>query len=879
MGRTTVVLALAAALSAPAMADWIAGTIPGNYRCMAVDPAANKAYVADWDGHGAVIDAAAMTVSVIPLGGTGAQEAAVNPVTNRAYIPGTPFHTVIDGSTHDTTLVPAVAGCSYFRAAVNPVTNKVYVFNLASSRSVTVIDGATNDTSSIGLASSGSAIAVNPVTNRIYVANAANNVTVIDGATNDTVLVPAGEAPAGIAANPVTNKIYVANARWDMTVIDGATNTVRSVPASGNARNVVVDLITNRVYAGVYGFPLAYVMVVDGAADTVCARVTLGTDDPYYLAVNPIAGKVYAGCAGRRFFVIGGRSGDTTSFQLNGDICGVAANPVTGQAFALSSGTTVLNAMQYGVSHSVSCGLRPPALNPVAAKVYVPDPAGGRVLVFDCLTRDTALVPAGVRPWSVDLNPVTNTAWVANPGSGNVTVIDGATHDTMLVPTGGAPCAVGVNFVTNKVYVADSVGNRVVVIDGTTRDTLSVPAGAYPCAVAVEPTTNKVYVANRSVSSVTVIDGLTNDTALVPVGDSAFKLVLNRRTNRVYVATRAGVSVINGQTLDTALVDHSGVKDVCVNPVTNRVYAALGDPSSGVLEIDGASLDTTVLAAVARYLAVEVNPVTNKVYARAFGVGGQYVIDGAGHGWVCLSGGGFSAPSFLAVNPVLNRAYRVGGISAGQLDEIAESPWNDTRVRATMDPVPGCTTSLAQPALTGTAVNSLDPNPTGILGVLAGTSPRRWSWASRTGSSDSVRWTSTWGGDSLVMGENLICCLPLEYQAGTTNNLGPGVPFAGNLAVYPLYRMEYHVGQQERAAYSGHSTVGPTIVRGLLRLGPAADGSRQELMDVCGRRVMELRPGDNDVSRMASGVYFLCPAGRFGGEPGFRRAARLILAR
>jgi hypothetical protein len=53
----------------------------------------------------------------------------------------------------------------------------------------------------------------------------------------------------------------------------------------------------------------------------------------------------------------------------------------------------------------------------------------------------------------------------------------------------------------------------------------------------------------------------------------------------------------------------------------------------------------------------------------------------------------------------------------------------------------------------------------------------------------------------------------------------------------------------------------PTIVRGVLMLG--AVGSRQntayraELLDISGRKVMELVAGDNDLSRLAPGVYFV----------------------
>jgi hypothetical protein len=52
-----------------------------------------------------------------------------------------------------------------------------------------------------------------------------------------------------------------------------------------------------------------------------------------------------------------------------------------------------------------------------------------------------------------------------------------------------------------------------------------------------------------------------------------------------------------------------------------------------------------------------------------------------------------------------------------------------------------------------------------------------------------------------------------------------------------------------------------TIVRGVLRINPqlTAGGSRPEigLLNAAGRQVMKLKPGDNDVSRLAAGVYFL----------------------
>ncbi|HTW92254.1 MAG TPA: M1 family metallopeptidase [bacterium] len=67
--------------------------------------------------------------------------------------------------------------------------------------------------------------------------------------------------------------------------------------------------------------------------------------------------------------------------------------------------------------------------------------------------------------------------------------------------------------------------------------------------------------------------------------------------------------------------------------------------------------------------------------------------------------------------------------------------------------------------------------------------------------------------------------------------------------------------------------VGPTIVHGVLRL---ANGERRmatsELLDIAGRKVLDLRPGPNDVSGLAPGIYFVRSAGT--GLP-----ARVVIAR
>ncbi|UCG43263.1 MAG: hypothetical protein JSU73_01200, partial [candidate division WOR-3 bacterium] len=61
----------------------------------------------------------------------------------------------------------------------------------------------------------------------------------------------------------------------------------------------------------------------------------------------------------------------------------------------------------------------------------------------------------------------------------------------------------------------------------------------------------------------------------------------------------------------------------------------------------------------------------------------------------------------------------------------------------------------------------------------------------------------------------------------------------------------------------------PTIVRDVLWIG---DGRREtvdraDLLDITGRKVMDLAPGPNDVRHLSPGVYFVCPARNPGDSP------------
>jgi hypothetical protein len=102
----------------------------------------------------------------------------------------------------------------------------------------------------------------------------------------------------------------------------------------------------------------------------------------------------------------------------------------------------------------------------------------------------------------------------------------------------------------------------------------------------------------------------------------------------------------------------------------------------------------------------------------------------------------------------------------------------------------------------------------------------------------------------------------LVYSPGTPGT-GAGCVFTGaglqnaywNSPWYWVGVTETPGGITDRTAPS----VGPTIVRGVLFLAEAASHKPQatSLLDACGRNVMVLLPGANDISHLAPGVYFV----------------------
>jgi DNA-binding beta-propeller fold protein YncE len=396
-------------------------------------------------------------------------------------------------------------------AAVNSGTNKIYVANYCGTSSncsgsgtVTVIDGATDNTQSVNVGFYPVQVAVNATTNKIYVVNnncfnfqncAGNGtVTIIDGVTLATNTVAVGSNPDGLAVNSATNKIYVTNICGNdvtcstlsgtLTVIDGATLATITVAVGANPYAPVVNPVTNKIYVPnacgndpTCAAPSApgTVTVIDGATNNTTPVTVQILPDA--LDVNTSTNKIY----------VANECGNDSS-------CGSTAT------------VTVIDGVSLATSNVPIGGYYPYSLavNSATNKIYVPsqcfsDPScqgvpNGTVTVIDGGTLGKNSIPtgaAGPYPDTIAVNSTTNKIYISNqcgddPNclSGTVTVIDGATRAFANIGVGNRPYGLALNSATNRIYVPNIDGNTTSVIDGTPPNALQFVPLSPPCRAA-----------------------------------------------------------------------------------------------------------------------------------------------------------------------------------------------------------------------------------------------------------------------------------------------------------------------------------------------------------------------------------------------------------
>lgn len=567
---------------------------------------------------------------------------------------------------------PAVAsiavGQNPVAVAANPVTDNIYVAN-QNDNTVTVIDGATNATTTIPVCTSPAGLGINTVTNRIYVACASSNVTVIDGATGNTTTIPTSSSEYDtVAVNPLTDQIFVAGNNG-IVQIDGATDTAAPF-ASEFVFGMGINTWTNTLYVS----SPSGIDVFDIASGSRVARIpgSFGVLD--VAVVNPRLNQVYFGSSEASEFLVLDGATNQASIPLSGGGT-IALNLITNQVITANLEIQLYNAATN--THSFlpdsTTVWAVAAIDPITNQVYLASSTSNTLAVLDgrngYALADT--VSTGGNPTAMAVNPVTDLVYVANSGTNNVTVVSGASNTPNIVSRQGseAPAAAADPF-TNMGYFASSPNDDLMATNGATGAIATAVTGQLPIVTLVNPLTNQIYTLNQSGDSISVINGATLSTTNIATGKSPVAGAINPFTNTVYASNTDGsVTVFNGNKNTVtnlsvgALVSNLSVSSMAMNPRTNQLYIA-DFTNSAVDVLNGYTNAVTSYPAVAGPVSVAVNPVTNLVYIADI-TGQSVTVLNPASGTTSTIPLPF-IPEVVGVNTVTNRIYAAGPGTSGQ---------------------------------------------------------------------------------------------------------------------------------------------------------------------------------------------------------------------
>jgi DNA-binding beta-propeller fold protein YncE len=194
----------------------------------------------------------------------------------------------------------------------------------------------------------------------------------------------------------------------------------------------------------------------------------------------------------------------------------------------------------------------------------------------------------------------------------------------------------------------------------------TIPAAGFVGGGSVDPIARRAYIPtgnNNGVSAVvTVIDERTNTVARTinfPTAWAAVSVALNPLNGLLYVGTGSGgLYVANARTGATVGFVNVNAASVALNPVTDKIYVS--DFESNIYVIDGNTNHIEADIPINSILQnIAVNPITNRIYAAIedFNPGSVYVIDGGSNQIIAQAPAGSGLTFDVAVDPLLDTFY------------------------------------------------------------------------------------------------------------------------------------------------------------------------------------------------------------------------------
>jgi YVTN family beta-propeller protein len=689
---------------------------------------------------------------------------------------------------------------------------------------ISVLDAATNALlTRISVGSYGVVtLCYNSARNKVYCADWGSDcVSAIDCATDSvvaTLSVPTGEE-VSLLYNPAHDKLYEASSRG-LYVIDCGTDSVTASPPVGTLDPpLCLDPGRDEVYCATNNSRHS-LLVIDCNTDSIVRTIEL----PHLAASMAL---YYDSC----FDKVYSSDGVVNSISI--------IDPATGLVIATYNTTGGPSGAQHGLCH-----------NPVSGKVYcaTTDVNDGWVTVLDCSTATVRRqIRVGRGAWAVCCSPGANLVFCANYYDHSVSVIDGAGDSVCSTVTlNGGPKALCWSRTSNKAYCANEYSDNVTVIDGATNARLrSAVVGDQPWSLCYNPANDRVYCGVSGAKQIVAFDCVTDSIlASISVPNSPRAMCYNPDLNRVYCAMLGKVAVIDcaRNLLLSLITTGTGTDVVCYNPASRKVYAANpGDNTVSVIDCSTSTVRATIQIQW-RPSALCCNPRDNKVYCLTDRT--VTIIDGASDHIIAAVGHHATPATAIALcyNSTDNKVY-------------CSCSW-------TYDGRPDYTEGWV-------SVFSGESNGEVARIQIPGTYPRPGS-LQHDPQNDKVYCIDEYYGvvhviDGVTNGIVRSVTLPAGPKSFAWNSsVNRTYVNCVGVSKVAVIRDSLVACVQEEPSVAGTKHGKATVVRRVLFL-PTSDIERPVssiLLDITGRKVLDLWPGANDVSAIAPGVYFVREQGR-----------------
>jgi YVTN family beta-propeller protein len=726
----------------------------------------------------------------------------------------------------------------------NPTENVMYVGG-ELGRTIMVVDAQTLDKKArVPVRQGVAALCFDRANNQLYCADTGqyvqSTVTVIDGSTNEVkAALDVGTDPCALCLDTVQGKLYCSVAGSGVVaVVNCETNQVVASVDVGSSGGLCWNPSAGKVYCANPGG--ATVTVIDCATDSVVATVPT-PDRPTLVCYNPVQNKVY--CAADSVVAID-CAADT--------VCGILPERATAFLFEHHQDKLYYLPQWWeevwvadGAGDSMVAVL---PVNGGKARALAADPSGKKVY-------------CGVRGW------LPTGAWVLVVDARQDSIIDSLHFGGHSDGVSALACGSSGDTLFACTFSGSGWSNGgVVVLDVARREILAgLTTSRYPRHLAYNSTENLVYVAEpeRTRPSVVVVDAESNQVVDTIPAWPTRGLAYNSLDNKLYAATEQHLVIFDGSTHE--LIDTLDClricRAICYNPSSNKVYIAGNDQDVVIVDGAGDSVRARLTFETDIGLAV-CAPELNRMF-----LGFRYsydcrvfAVDGAGD-------------TVLAA--VQTGAYQNGICYCSSTREVytacrySEDVW-------VIDAVACSTTDVLDvggvygPVCYASGANSVycscEYPPR--LEVIDCVTHQVLTSVSTPGTVTAMFYNEV--NDRLYCGlqyeSTLLVLDPKTNQIVKTfvEGDGPNV-FAWNPVQNRVYvgnwynsnlvvfRDSIPVGVAEKKEDPGIAPPTAPICRGTLML---PDRRNAELLDVTGRRVMDLQPGANDIRHLAPGVYF-----------------------